>query len=508
MANGDTSLLRDRLKRLHGHLTQENPVLADAVQSFQQLDRVVRRLGMIGRGESLATGVSWWPVIAVLGTFSSGKSTFINQYVGKRLQSTGNQAVDDRFTVICYGNEAEPRMLPGLALDSDPRFPFYQMSQGIEQVMAGEGRRLDSYLQLKTCRSEPLRGKIFIDSPGFDADAQRTSTLHMVNHIIDLSDLVLVFFDARHPEPGAMHDTLEHLVGNTIRRPDASKFLYILNQIDTTAREDNPEEVFGAWQRSLASKGLTAGRFFRIYDPDAAVPIEDAERRRRFEAKREQDVNDIYQRISQVEVERSYRVIGVLEKTAKRVRDELVPALTAAKSQWRRRVLWADAAIFGSLVLLALGWSAYAGYWSGLSFTPPWQGESPVVAGVLGVLTLIAVVSIHFIVRNLAARSVLAKLRRSAPADATRQWLVRAFEKSTAPWRTLLFKSPAGWGYRSRRQLHKVLTAADTLVQKLNDRFTNPSGAAAEQTQQIAPAEARSVPPTEDDEPVFQEKRA
>src|SRR5690606_8509755 len=202
---------QERVNRLEAHLKQENPVLAGAVQSFQQLDRIARRLGLIDADDSFATQVSWWPVIAVLGTFSAGKSTFLNQYVGRELQRTGNQAVDDRFTVICYGPEDQPNVLPGIALDADPRFPFYQIGRQIEEVATGEGRRVDSYLQLKTCRSEALRGKIFIDSPGFDADQQRTSTLHITDHIIGLSDLVLVFFDARHPEPGAMGDTLQHL---------------------------------------------------------------------------------------------------------------------------------------------------------------------------------------------------------------------------------------------------------------------------------------------------------
>lgn len=57
-----------------------------------------------------------------------------------------------------------------------------------------------------------LKGRILIDSPGFDADEQRKATLRITDHIIELSDLVLVFFDARHPEPGAMQDTLEHLI--------------------------------------------------------------------------------------------------------------------------------------------------------------------------------------------------------------------------------------------------------------------------------------------------------
>src|SRR5690554_1514543 len=230
----------DRIKRLHEHLQRENPVLASAVQSFQELDKVSRRLGLMDADDSYATHVSWWPVISLLGTYSAGKSTFLNQYVGEKLQRTGNQAVDDKFTVMCYGSDEKSTLLPGLALDSDPRFPFYQISDAIEKVAEGEGRRVDSYLQLKTAHDEAVRGKIFIDSPGFDADQQRTSTLLITDHIIDLSDLVLVFFDARHPEPGAMGDTLKHLVADTVHRPDAAKFLYILNQLDNTAREDNP----------------------------------------------------------------------------------------------------------------------------------------------------------------------------------------------------------------------------------------------------------------------------
>ena len=64
-----------------------------------------------------------------------------------------------------------------------------------------------------------------------------------------------------------MPDTLKHLVGNTVQRPDSSKFLYILNQIDNTAREDNPEEVVAAWQSALAQQSLTAGRFYRRQRP-------------------------------------------------------------------------------------------------------------------------------------------------------------------------------------------------------------------------------------------------
>ena len=471
-----------RISTLEAHLEREHPLLLDVVKSFRKLDRVAYRLGILSREESFATRIPWWPLVAVLGTFSSGKSSFINHLLQARLQTSGNQAVDDKFTVICFGADDPPRTLPGLALDADPRFPFYRVSRDIESVAEGEGRRIDAYLQLKTCRSEALRGKIFVDSPGFDADEQRNATLRITDHIIDLSDLVLVFFDARHPEPGAMQDTLRHLVGNTIHRPDSSKFLYILNQIDNAAREDNPEEVFAAWQRALAQAGLTAGRFYRIYNPDVALPIDDPQLRQRFEAKREEDATEIHRRIHQVEIERAYRIVGVLEKTAKAIERRVVPAVEAAKASWKRVALWSDAAVFGTLLVAFMAWTITAGWWEGLRFSAPWfepVSSTPWLLALVAVLVAAGAGYLHHLVRKLSARFVARRIARdpNLPDDA-RAWAVRAFHHSTRAWRPVMAASPAGWGRGARRRIAEVVADADRFVQRLNDGFADPSGGA------------------------------
>jgi hypothetical protein len=473
------SVIESRLKSLEGHLAQENPVLLHAVQSFRALDGVAYRLGLLPQEASFATQIPWWPLVSVLGTFSSGKSTFINDYLDRKLQRTGNQAVDDRFTVVCYSRDERPHVLPGVALDADPRFPFYQISDEIEKVAKGEGDRIDAYLQLKTCASDRLRGKILIDSPGFDADAQRTSTLRITDHMMDLSDLVLVFFDARHPEPGAMRDTLDHLVSATIKRPDSGKFLYILNQLDTTAREDNPEDVVAAWQRALGERGLTAGRFYTIYSPIAAVPIADEARRQRFETKRDADLSEIHQRIHQVEVERAYRIIGVLEKTARDIEEKTVPLLGRALQFWRRRVLVGDAVVLGILTALLLGLSVQLGWWQGLRFQPPWAGATlgPIGAGTLvAILVALGLLAVHFTIRGIAARSLMTWVRSQAATMKLRGEVLSAFVKSTRPWRSVWQADPAGWNRRTRRELRRVVEDTDTYVQTLNDRFTNPSG--------------------------------
>jgi len=468
--------IRMRLKSLELHLKEENPILVSAVDGFRRLSRVGYAMGLLDRNESYATQISWWPLISVLGTFSSGKSTFINQYLSYPLQDTGNQAVDDKFTVICYGGDKDTRTLPGLALDADPRFPFYQTSEELDKVEAGQGRRIDAYLQLKTCNSNKLKGRILIDSPGFDADEQRSATLRLTNHIIDLSDLVLVFFDARHPEPGAMSDTLAHLVGATKDRADSSKFLYILNQIDTTAREDNPEEVIGAWQRALAREGLTAGRFYTIYDPEASVPIENDSLRRRFEWKRDQDLSEILNRIDQVSVERVYRIVGALEKRAREIEEYYVPQIRKLIARWRRQVLIRDA-----------GWLLLAGLVvTGSFFLPPDMLKivdnslrelqaNTVAMMATGVLLVIITLFFHFRARRSAAVSVMKSIGKLYAGEEAES-LKRAFTRNTGILHSVFSPDPAGWSRRNRRRLKAVVSRANRLVQTLNDRFTDPSG--------------------------------
>lgn len=474
----------ERIKRLKSHLEQENPALAEAVEYFQELDKIARRLGFLDEDDSYATQISWWPVVAVLGTFSAGKSTFLNEYLGVPLQRTGNQAVDDKFTVICYSEDEEPRQLPGLALDSDPRFPFYQISEDIEHASEGEGKRIDSYLQLKTCNSERLRGKIFIDSPGFDADQQRSSTLLITDHIIGLSDLVLVFFDARHPEPGAMMDTLKHLVVNTINRPDSDKFLYILNQIDNTAREDNPEEVVAAWQRALAQSGLTAGRFYRTYSETASVMIDDEQKRERMQSKRDEDVGDIRRRIEQLNVDRAYRVTGLLEYTGIHIRDVLVPRLIEFRDLWRKRNRWANGIVFGGAFAAFLYWSITAGAWDGLTFRPL-TALNPLFQLLAGAGVVALMAFVYSRLRYFAGRSVLRRIRRDESLGDDREPLARAFESNlNSMMPSLVPGQLSGWSSRVQKKLDRLIGESDVLVQKLNDQFTRPSGSpAGEQSQ-------------------------
>ena len=468
--------LAKRIEKLKTHLERENPLLVETVGHFEKLDQVAYRTGLLDKTESFANHISWWPLVSVLGTFSAGKSTFINNYVGLDLQRTGNQAVDDKFTVLTFSGDDEVRVLPGLALDADPRFPFYQISEQIEDVTSGEGGRIDSYLQLKTCHSENLRGRILIDSPGFDADEQRNTILRITDHIVDLSDLVLVFFDARHPEPGAMQDTLEHLVKGTIERNDANKFVFILNQIDTTAKEDNLEEVVAAWQKAIVQTGMTAGTFYCSYNESASVPIEDETVRERYERRRDRDLGDIYARIDKVGVERAYRIIGTLENTANTIEQHWIPKVGSMLKKWRRSVLTTDLIVFGLLFAVLAAFGLMAGVFASFGLAnmaaalglPLWLFGALVGALLLGVLWG------HFKIRKWHARRLIRAMERSGTAAE----VINAFRKNTGFFHSVFTTRPAGWTSGARKKLAAIRESADDFVQALNDRFTNPSGSA------------------------------
>ncbi|MEZ5448224.1 MAG: dynamin family protein [Thiolinea sp.] len=437
--------MEQRLQRLQEHLKRENPVLVDVVGQYRELDKVAHKLGLLQADESYATQISWWPMISIMGTFSAGKSSFINSFLDIDLQKTGNQAVDDKFTVITFSPDSTLRTLPGLALDGDPRFPFYQISEEIERVTKGEGAKIDSYLQMKVAPSEKLRGKILIDSPGFDADEQRKSTLRITDHIIELSDLVMVFFDARHPEPGAMQDTLEHLVKGAQRRNDSSKFLFILNQIDTSAREDNLEDIVSSWQKSLVQNGMSAGSFYILYNEKLAVPVANESVWSRYEAKRNADYAKIMERINAVNTDRVYRVVGSMESLTNEIEQQAVPQLQAALRRWRKDTLIWDAIVLSGLVIALAALSVWLNWWDGIHFNPPWWGlvtASPVNMLVSLLVVLLVVFGLHYLIRGKVASYVGNTLSsKESVGD-----LTAAFYKSTRGWRSIFQSTPAGWG--------------------------------------------------------------
>jgi ribosome biogenesis GTPase A len=437
---------QERYKKLKEHLLEENPVLVDVIDEYRELDKIAKKIGLLDKHQTYTEFISWWPLISILGTFSAGKSSFINEFLGKKIQDTGNQAVDDKFTVICYSKKDEVTTLPGVALDADPRFPFYNISKEIEKIDPEE-KNINKFLQLKAVHSDRIKGKILIDSPGFDADYQRDAVLRITKHIIDLSDLVLIFFDARHPEPGAMRDTLNQLVEIAKRHTDSDKVLYILNQIDTCAKEDNLEEIIGAWQRALSQKGIVSGKFYAIYN-ESLAKIDNPDVEERLKKRKDEDLAQITEKMEKVTIDRAYRIVKNIEAKAKEILD-YIPELKELLNKFRTNMLVADI-----LMLLIFGAGGY--YASTFVDTPELK------YGVYG-LSAVLFLAAHYRVRSLIVKFMAKKIEDP--------YLKRAFLKQTKWFRPYIF---AGMGLNSKKlksKLDNLIERSKTLIQKLNDQF-------------------------------------
>ncbi len=458
----------ERYKKLKEYLSEENPVLLDVIDKYKALDKLGHKIGLIEPDETYTSHISWWPMISILGTFSAGKSSFINEYIGANIQQSGNQAVDDKFTVICYGNNEEATTLPGLALDADPRFPFYNISEEINKVDSGEGNRVNLYLQLKTLKSPQVKGKILIDSPGFDADSQRDGVLRITNHMVEMSDLVLIFFDARHPEPGAMRDTLEHLVATTIGHKDSNKVLYILNQIDTTAKEDNLEDVISSWQRALAQEGLISGNFYGIYNENAAISIDNEAMQQRLENKKNIDLARIIERMDKVSIERAYRIIKALDDFSREIKEDKLPQLQEVLQEWGRKVLWTDLSVF-VLLLVVLGVLQ-------LQFNVLELMSSPVSMMIGGGLFVLILFLVHLKARSFFAQAAFKKWKEKDVA------ISKAIIHNTKWWRTT-FGFGRNWHKNTKEKLDELMSQGKKAIQKLNDQFISASATANEKNE-------------------------
>ncbi|MEZ4549713.1 MAG: dynamin family protein [Desulfobacterales bacterium] len=50
----------------------------------------------------LESTIKWRPMVLILGNYSSGKSTLINEFLGADIQAVGQAPTDDSFTIITY----------------------------------------------------------------------------------------------------------------------------------------------------------------------------------------------------------------------------------------------------------------------------------------------------------------------------------------------------------------------------------------------------------------------
>lgn len=437
------------LLNLEKNFASDNPVLQKAARVFHELDQVEYDLGLIGDDETTACKNSWWPIISLIGGSSTAKSEFINSYLGSEYMLSGLQPSSHKFTVLLHSSQSTPTILPGTALDVDHRYPFYQISHKIEQQQAGEGDRINSYLELKTINSERLKGKLFIDAPNINAISANSVASLLMRHTIENSDLVLIFTDAF----DSAEPLVEELVETIIRHQDSNKFVYIISEPAAALNPALNNEIISSWQKKLSGWGLNTGQFIVLSTVESTT---NPQNQAGFAA--------IDQRMVNVAYDRSYRVLHSLEKSIREINNVVIPEVANGIALWKDRVHFSTLVVLGFIVTFALFAEIQMGILDLLI--------DPIIGPVVLITLLAIIVPIHLAISRLQAKLISKKLTARQKELHLMENLAKLFEKNLTFSRMLLpIAEPAGWNKKTKTRLSQLSNTTKELVQLLNDNF-------------------------------------
>jgi GTPase SAR1 family protein len=243
-------------------------VVEEARQIIQTtLDPISQRSGY--RAESLYEDIQGQPLVLLIGNYSSGKSTFINEFLGVKIQKVGQAPVDDSFTILLYDPDATDGVdeKSGLAVVEDPALPFGSMRKF--------GQTFLSHLKLKRLDNPRLQWFGLIDSPGMldstTATAGRTyNYAEVVGEFARYADIVLVLFDCH--RPGTVAETHEVLQNQVIPAVGESKLVYIFNRIDEVENVEDLARAYGVlcWNLSQITQRKDVPTIYFTYSKTEA----------------------------------------------------------------------------------------------------------------------------------------------------------------------------------------------------------------------------------------------
>jgi len=217
---------------------------------------------------SLESFISWKPIVLVLGNYSSGKSTLINELLEMNLQATGQAPTDDSFTVITgakvdseENDEIETR--DGKAIINDAEFPFEKFKR--------HGDRFSSHFKLKRVRSKLLDNLAIIDTPGMlDSISEHDRGYdyqEVISDFASIADLILVLFDPH--KAGTVRESHKSLRDTLPNSTFEDRVIFVLNRVDECGSLDDLLRVYGTlcWNLSQMTGRKDIPRILLSYAP-------------------------------------------------------------------------------------------------------------------------------------------------------------------------------------------------------------------------------------------------
>ncbi|WP_020586869.1 dynamin family protein [Desulfobacter curvatus] len=222
----------------------------------------------------LETNVKWRPMVLVIGNYSSGKSSLINEFLGAKIQDTGQAPTDDSFTVLTYDDSVPEtegirvvEQRDGKALLNDPEYPF--------STLRKHGQRFAAHFQLKKINSPFLKNLAIIDTPGMlDSISERDRGYDYQEVLGDLAQkagLVLVLFDAH--KAGTVREAYKSIRETLTAHTFEDRIIFVLNRIDECTTFNDLLRVYGTlcWNLSQITGRKDIPMIRMTYSSNAAA---------------------------------------------------------------------------------------------------------------------------------------------------------------------------------------------------------------------------------------------
>lgn len=223
----------------------------------------------------LESKIKWKPVVLLLGNYSSGKSTLINEFLGVKVQHSGQAPTDDCFTVITAmeddeeaADEVEIEERDGKVLLYDPQYPF--------EILKKYGDRFASHFRLKKVKgAAKLKNLAIIDTPGMlDSVTEKDRGYdyqEVIGDLAQLSDLVLVLFDPH--KAGTVRESYASLRETLPEKTFEDRLIFVLNRIDECGNLEDLLRVYGTlcWNLSQMTGRKDIPRILLTYAEEPSI---------------------------------------------------------------------------------------------------------------------------------------------------------------------------------------------------------------------------------------------
>lgn len=224
----------------------------------------------------LESNIKWKPMVLILGNYSSGKSTLVNEFLGHDIQHTGQAPTDDCFTVITGTDEDEEA---GFVDDRDGKVLLYGEEYPFE-VLKKYGEKFAAHFRLKKIAGVPrLKNLAIIDTPGMlDSVAEKDRGYNyqeVIGDLAQLSDLILVLFDPH--KAGTIRESYASLRETLPKKTFEDRIIFVLNRIDECGNLEDLLRVYGTlcWNLSQMIGRKDIPRVLLTYSSSAVRTLEE-----------------------------------------------------------------------------------------------------------------------------------------------------------------------------------------------------------------------------------------